>query len=1223
MNFERRSCRVWRVLVGLVLLALLALGCTLATAAEDISINLLTDTDSGYRLQRHRFDLAEEEDGTVYTYNRPGENAAIYAYDDENIMGSYFTFSLEGDFYFESFPSGFRDGTITPEDHPLSFLCWIYTRLDTGKEGVFNSIRIDNNGYLYTSSSATVKTNAKLETGRWYNIRCVFTPKNGISEVFIDGEKQFDFKIEPFRAGKYRSHSVRYFDGFYNWDVKMKNLYFKTDSSYSVELKREASADYLGYQVAKPTGDTFTARALLGLDSLDYQRVGYETLILSRDEDGRVMTETRADTSTTVFENLRDAAGNTYNVSELYGRTYAAALEIPDLPLEPEYATYEIVIRPYALGYDGIRRYGVATTLYYIGEIDEAGYPILHKNEGKILTVDCTDDTYIWNKDGYKTSDLGNTTMMMFRNPGDPNNDGFRACYFKFTLDAETVKSLDTAASAKLRIYIPSIDSNQYRKLYDVLLHATKADWDEHSLTFQNHTSLATTMEFLGQGPCRASSYFSIDVLQYLRSEVINEDGTMTVSFRITSEGFGDALEVFVYSKETTFKPILEISNSIYEISTNLEKMANVGYEPWGYAESLVDEWFDELQYKVWNTDMFGESLCHEEKGVFAPEGYGAKQATGDFTVPVNWLNNGIWSTNEAEGYIYGKEYLRSDKFARTLSTLGTSKANAFLSSSYAQMKAEYDVYGGITNAGFTGEATGFFHTEEHEGRSYIIDPLGNPYFAFGMNEVGLGADNHIGYSLDTYGTEENFYKTMTADLLELGINTAFVSSNEKLLAVEDSLACVVGIDVIGHYMNRIGRAKISEGQFPYNNTMNVFDPDFVTVSEEYVAKQIEKGGYVDNPHIFGYTTDNELPAARDLLGGYLTLNPAEEATNAFSYAVAWTWLARRMELDNPTLADYLNSPERDRMAQEFFSFVYARYYKVARDAIRASDPNHMYLGSRVAGDCKVNEGYHRAAGYYLDVITVNLYDGMNPSAETISNIYRFSGKPFIVTEFYAMSFDAVDANGWMLASSTGAGAFVFTQEHRATYYEHYVLSLLESKACVGWIWYRLRDCDQSIYRSINLGKELIMLDSDGSETIVANTFMDKDGIIYNAKQVGFYDTIYQGNLINSNQNSNKGLYNSDFSSNVVVYEYDAKGNLISYKGYKVEHPESEAPVEGTVLKALDGDATFTIGSVTNADGSRSETVLTVYRGRYVALARSIRLISNHIIGLVNYFDAQ
>ncbi|MBR5140282.1 MAG: hypothetical protein IKV16_04425, partial [Clostridia bacterium] len=503
-------------------------------------------------------------------------------------------------------------------------------------------------------------------------------------------------------------------------------------------------------------------------------------------------------------------------------------------------------------------------------------------------------------------------------------------------------------------------------------------------------------------------------------------------------------------------------------------------------------------------------------------------------------------------------------------------------------------------------------------------DPLGNPYFAVGMNEVGTGAGgcaNQLKYVLSAFGTEKNFYEEITDDLQGMGINTAFVSSNKELLAVEDGLSCAVGLEVIGYYMKRIGRAPISEGQFPFNNTMNVFDPDFVTVSKAYVAQQIKAGGYANNPYVLGYTTDNELPSAKDLLSNYLTLNPNEEATNAFSYAVAWTWLARRMGTDYPTLEEYLASPDRDVIAQEFFSFVYARYYSVSRDAIREADTKHMYLGSRVAGECKVNEGYLRAAGYYLDILTVNLYDGMNPSATTISNIYRFSGKPFIVTEFYAQSMDAIDANGWPLANSGGAGTFVFEQEDRAIYYEHYVLSLLESRSCVGWIWYRMRDCDQTVYRSENTGELVIMLYSTSGATAIANTFMDSNGNILPAETVGKYTVEYQGNLINSNQNSNKGIYNSDFSSVVTVYTYDKDGKLLSSKGYEVETPSSEAPEAGTSLKGTDVDETFTIGVVENEDGTSVKTVLTVYEGKYVAFAHSIRSISTHILGLIRYFD--
>ena len=106
-----------------------------------------------------------------------------------------------------------------------------------------------------------------------------------------------------------------------------------------------------------------------------------------------------------------------------------------------------------------------------------------------------------------------------------------------------------------------------------------------------------------------------------------------------------------------------------------------------------------------------------------------------------------------------------------------------------------------------------------------------------------------------------------------------------------------------------------------------------------------------------------------------------------------------------------------------------------------------------------------------------------------------------------------------------------------------------------------------------------------------------------------------------SNQNVNKGIFNSNFSSTVTVYTYDSTGKLIYFMGYEVEKPASAYPEDGTVLKALNGDETYTIGSVKNKDGTTVKTVLTVYEGRYIALSDSIRSVSDHIMGIVKYFD--
>ena len=391
----------------------------------------------------------------------------------------------------------------------------------------------------------------------------------------------------------------------------------------------------------------------------------------------------------------------------------------------------------------------------------------------------------------------------------------------------------------------------------------------------------------------------------------------------------------------------------------------------------------------------------------------------------------------------------------------------------------------------------------------------------------------------------------------------------------------------------------------------------------------IKAGGYAKMSHLFGYTTDNELPSGQDILDRYLLLDPNDEVTNSFSYALAWTWLARRMNDPAVTLDEFLASSEHDQINSEFLGFVYARVYRVSGEAIHKVDPNHMYIGSRVNGNCRTNEDYLRAAGYYLDIITTNLYGGLNPDAETMTNFYRYSGKPFIVTEFFAKALDTIDANGYRLANSTGSGILVMTQQDRADYYEHYALAMLECRGCVGWTWYRYRDNDQGIYvPKNNTEKELIMLHVTYGANAQANTFMDENGKILTAAQVGAYDTVYKGEPMMSNHNVNKGIFNSDFSSVVTVYTYNSSGKLIDFMSYEVEDPGTAYPKDRTVLKALNGDETYTIGSVENNDGTTEnndgttvKTVLTVYEGRYVALSDAIRSVSDHIMGIVNYFD--
>jgi len=1214
---------VLRLLLAAVLLTTVVLGCALSASADDLVWNLLTDTDAGYELQvSSAWSKSTDEDGAICLSN--SGKGTLYIYDTQNILGTYQTFSMEGDFYFNSFPKGIRpEGSkqYTPEDRPLSFICWNHASKDDGRVTSNNAIRLDSKGYIYTGTTAMFRTEVQLETGRWYNIRVVFTPKSGQCELYINGEKELNYTIAEFDANTTTSSSVRYFDNYYeNWSVKMKNLLVKTDSDYVIGERVEEAADYIGYQVSLPDEDSFSVRAILGVNDTVYNRIGYEVLVLEKDDDGNVISSTVSKRAKVVYESLADSTGNTYNVKELYGYNYAAAIEIADLPLRPEYGSMELVVRPYVLGMNGIRLYGKATILVYSRDMDENGYPVLTSRDERFYRVEVTDDTQIYDSVDYRAEDFGDTATLQAKN----NGDALRASYFKFTLTPEQAKIVETASSAKLYVCVQNIDNRKPEEtLYDIVVNGTGTDWTEHTLMAKNVNDLAPTQEYIGQSAVQDDLYFSIDVLQYLYESMLNEDGSMTVSFRLTTENESDAKLIYLHSKESALGlvPYIEIISTIYERPVNMDKYGNDGYEPWGYAEYLVDEWFGGLRDEIWSKDANGNSVYHEIQGLHA-NGYDATEATGDFTRVMPWIQN-QWTTESSNNYTVPVEQWKANRFARTLSTLGTSTANAFLTSEYAEHVAEFDVYGGITNAGFTGTATGFFHVEHYNGRPYLIDPLGNPYFAIGMDEVNIrGTEHQQDYAVEKFGSKDAYFEAITDKLQEMGVNTAHVSDTDSVLAVEDGLSVVVNFSTVGEYMKSLGRTTLAEGLGDNNNTRCIFEPGYIKEANKQISRSVTRYGYAENPRIFGYTSDNELPSELNMLDNYLTLD-ASEKTNAFSYATAWTWLAERMNDPYPTLEEYLASPELEAIRLEFQGFWYARYYKVVSEVIDAVDPNHMYLGSRANLNALTEEWIIRAAGHYCEALTANLYGGLNPSADTINNLYRYTGKPFIVTEFFAKGADAIDANGFKLANSTGAGILVETQQDRADYFEHYSLALLESQACVGWTWYRMRDNDQSLYNWIDQGKTLYMAHVTYGAQPSYDTYADKDGTLYPATQIGKVDRIYNGDGIASNQNVNKGVFNSTFNSTVTVYTYDKDGKLLKSMGYEVEDPESASVAEGTTLKALDGGAKYTVGRVDNADGSYTETVLTVYKGTYVAFANAIKSISSHVIGLINYLDAQ
>lgn len=117
-------------------------------------------------------------------------------------------------------------------------------------------------------------------------------------------------------------------------------------------------------------------------------------------------------------------------------------------------------------------------------------------------------------------------------------------------------------------------------------------------------------------------------------------------------------------------------------------------------------------------------------------------------------------------------------------------------------------------------------------------------------------------------------------------------------------------------------------------------------------------------------------------------------------------------------------------------------------------DPNYRYIRCGFYSGEKNVLGLMRAAGKYLDIVSINYYGVWTPSQVSMNKWSEWTGKPFIITEFYIKGMDSG------LGNTSGAGWIAKTQEDRGKFYQNFCLGLLENKNCVGWHWFKYQDND-------------------------------------------------------------------------------------------------------------------------------------------------------------------
>lgn len=363
--------------------------------------------------------------------------------------------------------------------------------------------------------------------------------------------------------------------------------------------------------------------------------------------------------------------------------------------------------------------------------------------------------------------------------------------------------------------------------------------------------------------------------------------------------------------------------------------------------------------------------------------------------------------------------------------------------------------YGGWKNPGPVegGNPSGFFRTKKIGDRWWLIDPDGCRFLHIGVASVRpLASPGARKVFSEKFGTGEKWAAETTSWLRQRGFNGLGCWPELPVLSSvpPPPLVYTFTLNLLGGYLKKIGLKQWKQGETGDASVLPVFDEAFSAHCREEAAAKL--ADLREDKFLLGTYSDNEI-IMPDLESSLR--EDASEPLRESTRREARRWLRERRGLaaDAPLGSLEVSKEEQNAWAGHWFD----HYYRVTTEAVRAADPNHLCLGSRLHGRPKYVREIWEAAGRHLDVVSVNYYSRWGPEPDIVRDWMKAARKPFLVTEFYVKGADSGMPNATMKAA---AGWEVKTQADRGKFYENFVIALLESRGCVGWHWFRYQDED-------------------------------------------------------------------------------------------------------------------------------------------------------------------
>ena len=349
--------------------------------------------------------------------------------------------------------------------------------------------------------------------------------------------------------------------------------------------------------------------------------------------------------------------------------------------------------------------------------------------------------------------------------------------------------------------------------------------------------------------------------------------------------------------------------------------------------------------------------------------------------------------------------------------------------------------------------ASGFFQTENADGRWWLVDPNGERFYAVGTDHVNYYSHwcQDLGYAPynrnceKKYGSIHKWAETATQRLRDWGFNLLGAGNlpEVRYKGLAHTIFASFGSTFSGHSALV---EKVHWTGFP-----NVFHPKW-----EAFCRGRAKSTCANNrndPWLLGYFLDNELEwyGKTHREDGIFTAAmkwPADHTGKRALVALLKThhgtlaefnrvWQQKATDWDELLKMTELLAPSDEAHAAQrvFLELVADRYFAVTTQAIREFDRNHLVIGSRFAGNAP--EWAWKACAKYCDVVTFNHYPRIDFESGDLSSLgehfagyYETVQRPMMITEW---SFPALDSG---LPCKHGAGMRVDTQQQKARCFE-------------------------------------------------------------------------------------------------------------------------------------------------------------------------------------------